>query len=153
MKKLCAAGVLAALLLLLCACGGGAKELPLDTVSEQLLDSGAFSDILSPVGKNIAAMIYGVEETLVESSAVYWSTGATAEELALFKAQDEKGAAQLLAAAQTRLEEQKEAFSVYVPAEVAKLDTAVLAQSGPYVICVVAEDAARATQVLGEYIK
>ncbi len=47
--------------------------------------------------------------------------GATAEEIAVFKAKDEKAADRIYQAMQKRVEEQKTAFENYQPAEMKKL--------------------------------
>ncbi len=121
--------------------------------AEAIYASGAFSDILSPIQGKIAAMLYNVDEANIAECSVYCSTGATAEEIAVFRCKDEASAAALKQAAQQRIQSQKDAYSSYAPLEIPKLDNALLRSSGVYVVCVVADDYAAVTPILDKYIK
>ncbi len=155
MKKLLTLSL--ALLLLLCALAGCGGQKPAQfepqVAAGALLDSNAFSDILSPVQPAIAAILYGVKLENVDACSVYCSTGATAEEIAVFRCVDEASAAALKQAAQQRLQEQKAAYESYAPLEIPKLDNALLRASGVYVVCVVAEDYDAVRPILDKYIK
>ena len=155
MKKLLILAL--ALSLALCAlvgCGGQ-KPVQFDPqeAADALLDSKAFSDILSPIQPGIAAMLYKVPSESVDACSVYCSTGATAEEIAVFRCRDEASAATLKQAAQQRLQEQKDAYESYAPQEIPKLDNALLRASGVYVVCVVAEDYDAVRPILDKFIK
>ncbi len=155
MKKLLILSL--ALLLLLCALAGCGGRKPVQFEPQEaagaLLDSKAFSDILSPVQPVIAAVLYGVPLENVDACSVYCSTGATAEEIAVFRCRDEAAAAALKQTAQQRLQEQKDAYSSYAPQEIPKLDNALLRASGVYVVCVVAEDYDAVRPILDKFIK
>lgn len=140
---------------LLAACSSAAPEPKtpdFDALSAGLLENGGFTDILSPVDAEIAAMLYGVDAALIESCVFYVSTGATAEEIALFKAAGEDAASKLESAAKERVELQKKAFESYVPEEVPKLEKTIIIRSGEYVILVVSADAAAAESILKEQV-
>lgn len=130
------------LLLALPACGGGSAKAPFDPVgaAQALLDSGAFSEPLAPIGGDMACALYGIDRDTVRACAVYGSTGATAEELAAFAFGDEEGAKAALAALQGRVQDRKEEMADYLPAEVPKLDGAVAERRGASVLLVVAAD-------------
>ena len=132
------------LLLLLCACGGdgGGKTAEFDpaATANALLASEAFSESLVSIDQDIACMLYGIDEDTVTGSAVYGSTGATAEEIAVFAFADADGAAAGKAALETRISEQKIALESYQPAELVKLDAALIEQRGNSVLMVVAAD-------------
>ena len=140
-----------ALALLLCACGGsgGAPE-PFDpaAASGALLDSGAFSETLESLDQDIACMLYGIDESTVTGCAVYGSTGATAEEIAVFTFSDAGGAAAGKAALETRVADQKSVLESYQPAEIVKLDAARIEQRGNSVLLVVANDSEAAAAAL-----
>lgn len=143
------AALAAAMTLVLCACGGGAAE-PFDPAStaSALLDSGAFSENLEQLDQDVACMLYGIDESTVTGSAVYGSTGATAEEIAVFTLTDETAAQAAKTALETRVADQKTALESYLPAEIVKLDAAIIEQRGSSVLMVVAADAEAAQNAL-----
>lgn len=131
------------LLLLLCACGGGggkSAEFDPAATADALLESEAFSEVLTPIDQDIACTLYGIDEDTVTGSAIYGSTGATAEEIAVFTFADADGAAAGKAALETRISEQKIALENYQPAELVKLDAVLMEQRGNSVLMVVAAD-------------
>ena len=145
-------------ILLICcvftACGS-VKEIQFEpqNAADELHKSEAFSDILSPVGPAIAAMLYGVEEADIDSCSVLCSTGATAEEIAVFRCKDETSAAKVEQGAKARVQSQKEAYESYAPQEIPKLDAAAIRRAGVYVVSVVAEDSTKITPILDKYLK
>ena len=148
--------ILAFLLLLAVLAGCGAeKTVQFDPqeAADALLASDAYEDILSPIQPKIAAMLYGVDAESIESCSVYCSTGATAEEIAVFRCRDEASADALKQAAKQRIQDQKDAYVSYAPQEVPKLENALLRTAGVYVVCVVANDYSAVTPVLDKYIK
>lgn len=134
----------------LTGCAEKAKptEYDLEALGKQLADSGAFSDILSPVNKEIAASFYGFEDAEVTECVEYCSTGATTEEITLLKCASEEAAAKIKANAQARVETQRTIYESYAPLEMPKLDDAIVMQDGLYVFYVVSADSAKAQAVL-----
>lgn len=141
----------AALALALCACGGGGGDaVPFDpaAVSDSLLESGAFSERLEAIDQDVACLLYGIDASTVTGSAVYGSTGATAEEIAVFTLSSAEAAEAARDALETRIADQRAAYESYIPAEVPKLDAAILELRGSSVLMVVASDAAAAQAAL-----
>jgi len=134
----------------LSGCGQKAKPVEYDfaAMSSQLEQSGAFSDFLSPITKEIAASFYGFESADVTDCAVLCSTGATTEEIALFKCATEDAAAKLKANAAARVETQRAIYESYAPLEMPKLDDAIVTQNGLYVFYIVSADYTKAQAVL-----
>lgn len=120
----------------------------LDSLSSQLMSSGAFSDILSPVDIKIAASQYGFDEKDVTESKVLCSTQATTEEIGLFKCASEDAASKVKTAALARVKSQRETYESYAPAEMPKLDDAIVTQNGLYVFYIVSADSSKAQAVL-----
>ena len=83
---------------------------------------------------------------------LYLSSGATAEEIAVFEAKDDAAAERLLAAAKERVEVQKTAFEDYAPAEMTKLNNAVVERSGKIVALCIADDSSVAQKKVKELI-
>ena len=155
MKKLLILS-LAFLIMLLSFVGcGGQKTVEFDpqAAADALLASEAFSDILSPIQPAVAAMLYNVSAESIDTCSVCCSTGATAEEIALFRCVDEPSAAALKEAVEQHVQAQKDAYASYAPLEIPKLDNALLRSSGVYVVCVVAADSDAAAAILDQYIK
>lgn len=150
MKKLLFAALTLALILALAACGGKDGEAapfsPDDATA--LLDSGAFSEALESIDRDTACDLYGIDELTVIASAVYGSTGTTAEELAIFTLRDEEAAQAALTALGHRIEDQKADMADYLPDEVPKLEKAILERRGNSVLLVVANDYAPVEELL-----
>ena len=92
--------------------------------------------------------LYGVSNA--KEAVVYISSGATAEEIALFSFETQEEAKQAEELAEARIREQRESFESYVPEEVKKLDNAVILQSGNEVAVCVADGKA-AKEILSKY--
>lgn len=134
----------------LSGCAKEAKpvEYDLNALSETLYQSGAFSDFLNPVTKDIAAEFYGFEDAEVTECVLLCSSMATTEEIGLFKCVDETAAEKLLAAAKTRAQTQSAIYESYAPAEPPKLEDAIIKREGNYVFYIVSADAAKAQAAL-----
>ncbi len=153
MKKILALILALCMAASLCACGGSGsrKDIDPEALAQALLDSGAFTDLLSRPADGVAARLYGYAEEDVASAILYTGTGATAEEILILKAHDAAGADAVKTLCETRVSNQKLAFQNYAPDEVTKLDSAIIAVSGSTVIFVVPADAAAAQAVVDSY--
>lgn len=149
MKKLCFA-IVVFLALFACSAPGGSFE-P-SALAGDLLDSGAFSDKLAQTDSQIGFYLYELSPDLAKEALFYFSSGATAEELAVFKARSNQDAESIAAAVRTRIAAQSVSFADYNPGEVPKLDSAVLKVSGVYVVFCVANDYSAASAVIDAYI-
>ncbi|MGE4353973.1 MAG: DUF4358 domain-containing protein [Oscillospiraceae bacterium] len=156
MKKIIALLVVMALLLLLPACGSEENKVkdfdPAD-LSAALLDSNCFTDLLSEMDTAVALELYGIDAEKVDGCSVYLGTGATAEEIAVFKAVDADAAAEIAAALQDRVASQVEAYKNYVPKEVPKLEKAIVLSKGVYAVYVTAEDSDGARSIVDNFMK
>lgn len=151
MKKLLSVFLLTGLLLSLAACGGKEADPPRDFTTadaQTLLDSGAFSEPLEEIDLEIACSLYSLDQGKVTGAAVYGSTGATAEELAVFIFSDTDAATAAKANFETRITDRTEAMADYLPGEVPKLEKAVLEVRGATLLFVVANDYAPVEELL-----
>lgn len=152
--------------LLLCA-GCGAQTVPETTAPTEAEQEAApqtaqawvqtlgsrlpFDDEMSDTDQ--AAAIYGIfsEDGYTGDCAMRISTMATPEEIAVFRTDAAFDAAALCALAQARLAQQKSSYESYAPAEVPKLESALVRVCGDYVIVCVCADNALASQILDGY--
>ena len=140
---------------LLCAvfltagCGGTETiSLSVPTMADTLRAQVSFTDQMEKADADTVYTLYHLDADLVAEQGVYLSTGATAEEIAVFAAKDAGGAKQIEQAVQARLQTQKDGFADYLPAEMDKLNQAVLVVKGRYVIFCVANDAGQVRSVI-----
>ncbi len=140
MKKSLAAALLAvSLVFVLAGCGQEKEpELNIDEFGEELYAAGTFGETLYALDESVAQGLYGID-----SDTRCWvraGTGATAEELAVFETKDADAASALVGKLQARNEDRIENYSDYIPAEVPKLENAVIISGGRYVVLCVATD-------------
>lgn len=151
--------ILACLLLLLLvpcltACGGDkAKEVDMNALAEELLQSGAFLSDMSQyqVSGSAAAMTFGFGEGATVSCSMYFNS-AEGETILLAQAA-EGGAESLKELCQTWVDNQKASLQDYRPEAIPRLDSAILESAGDYVILVTANDASAARTVVDKYFK
>lgn len=127
-----------------------AKAVPADTksISDKIKSSAKFTDQLSEVSTAAAEKRYGVTAAEVKSVDVYVGTGATAEEIAVFQAKDDKAAQKIKGKAEAFVKVQKDSYADYKPAEVPKLSSAVLEQKGTLVALCVSADNQKAKDLI-----
>ena len=150
MKKLLIAFLALLMLAGLCSCGG--KTVDIDALADDLLASGAFSDTLSEPAAGVAERLYDIQSGAASHTILYVSSGSTAEEIFLVEAATDWAVGVLQDNCTARVSAQKEAFVNYAPAEVQKLDNAIVTSVGKYVILVVAADADAARAVVDRYV-
>lgn len=103
---------------------------------------------LTLADEDMAGMLYGIDAAV--QSSVYISSGATAEEIAVFEFETEEDCKEAVSLAEQRIEDQKEAFASYVPKEVKRLDGAVVKQYGRFLAVCVCDDGRKAEELLAE---
>lgn len=117
-------------------------------IGKKLAEDLAFEDELTLADEDMAGMLYGIDAAV--QSSVYISSGATAEEIAVFEFETEEDCKEAVSLAEQRIEDQKEAFASYVPKEVKRLDGAVVKQYGRFLAVCVCDDGRKAEELLAE---
>lgn len=159
--------VIAVMLFAMSACGGNEdsntgkasrndkpnKVVDVDKAAESILSGIGFKDQMTKVDKDVIENLYLIKEKDVKKCAVYVSTGATAEELAVFEARNAKSADKILKQCKLRVKIQKSAFEVYNPDEVGKLSNSVVKKSGDYVVLCVSENKDKASELIKSALK
>lgn len=133
-----------------CAKKGGDVSVDVGKAADRLIAGIKFSDQMSAVDEKTAERLFSLGDGDAVRSKVYESTGATAEEVAVFEAKDADAAGRIRDAAQTRIGDQRDAFQDYQPKEMEKLKSPVLEVKGNYVFLCVSDDNAIAEKLIGE---
>lgn len=123
---------------------------PAEVTTQALLDSGAYSEQLEELDLDIAVMMFWLngDVTEYEGSKVFYSTGATSEIAAVISIRDESKVPEVEQALKTWVESQIEAEKDYRPAEVPKLENAIIEARGFTVLLAVANDADKAIEAV-----
>ena len=123
---------------------------PAELTVQNLLDSGAFSEQLEELDLDIAVMMFWLPGDVAEyeGSKICYSTGATSEIAAVISVRDESKVPEVEQALKAWVNSQIEAEKDYRPAEVPKLENAIVEARGFTVLLTVANDADKATEVI-----
>lgn len=102
------------------------QEIEVDTaeLEKYLTKTLSFDDYMEEMtDEDIIFELYDIDPELVENAWLYMSTGATAEELAVFELKETSadGVQAVIDACNSRADSQKKAFENYVPEEVDRI--------------------------------
>ena len=149
MRKAVLLGAVLLLALAVSACGGKTQAVDVNQLADELLEQVEFEDELTELDESMVSALYGVEGA--QEQKVYLSSGATAEEVAVFRFATEEEAQAAQEVLQQRLESRKAAFANYMPDEATRLENAALKCSGCYVaLCVSSGDTA--SEIINSYL-
>ena len=136
----------AALLLSVClafglaACGGSAQDIDVTAAADAIRSGTTFTDDMTKTETANAERLYGLSDDVVADACVYIGTGATPEEIAVWKAKDESGVETIRSAVDSRLDAQRARFTDYNPEQMPKLESAVVEESGNVVALCISAD-------------
>lgn len=148
MKKIKSTLPILILLFTLYACTKQEVSINIKDLSDNLLQNVTFEDELTQITKEKAAQIYNIENSVNEY--VYVSSGATAEEIAVFEFNNTEDAKNAMQCAQQRIDKQKADYATYNPKEIQKLDNAIIKNTGRYlIVCVSQGDTAK--KIIADY--
>lgn len=155
-KTTVTAMMLAVILMLsvfLAGCGGEKEPVTIDTdaAAKAILDGVRFEDTLAQLDDEAVKYLYGFDDTV--KGTVYVGSGATAEEIAVFEAASEEAGETLKADVEQHVADQIESYRNYVPAEVDRLEKAIIIREGKYVLLCVTDDTAAAESIMKEAVK
>ena len=148
MRKTHWTALAAALLLGVSALAGCSKNegtLDVQKAADALKAGVTFKDELAPPADAAFATLYDVKDEDVTKHAVYVSSGATAEEIAVFEAKDADAAARVKTAVDQRIADLKEGFENYVPGE---MNNPVVEVKGKYVLLCICDKPDEARTVI-----
>jgi len=154
-KKTAFACLLFTAIALLCSCQSkdptnGKNPLPQDIAAE-IVEKGEFPEMLE-MDVDIVQKKYGLDKALIDCCGVYiCSSGAQADEVAVFKAADADSAKEIKEKAENRAETIYADFVDYVPEEIPKVDDHIIAVKGNYVFFVISADSKGAKNIFDGY--
>ena len=118
------------------------------SLADMLMQNVKFEDSVEEVSSETALRYYGIDSVQVQDSAVYMSTGATAEELAVFQA-----SSTVDAQGKKRRDSQLRMYLDYKSSEAARLDDAVLYVHDTFVVYMVSDDSETAQGIISDYLE
>ncbi len=118
-------------------------------IADRLLAANVFSEPLELLDPEIAPMVYQLDASLTPTALrAYRSSGATCEEVAVLDFATETDATAARTGMQAYLATQVEINRNYRPAQISKLEHALLEQQSNVLVMVVANDWSAAAQLL-----
>lgn len=125
----------------------------IEKAAAEILSEVEFEDTLTELETDTALAYYGISSDDVSDSVVMISTGATAEEIAIFEAFDASGAEDIKGACEARQDKQITSYNDYKPSEVSRLEDAIIYVNGNYVVYCVVDDTDKTEEILEKYFK
>ena len=122
----------------LAGCKSQSPTMSAEQIASQLNTKIHFEDQLCTADTGVGEALYQIQNAT--DCCVYISSGATAEEIAVFCFENSNQAKQALPPAQQRIQSQIQAYQSYVPAEVARLNSAAIVQQEQYLVVCVTDD-------------
>lgn len=163
-KKILISALALALAFSLSACGGKKteeaaksetkveteKKQDLKTIADRLLSEIKYDDEMAEMEADMFDIIYaGFPADKVKDKRIHLSSsGGTAEEVACFEAVDEASVEAVKKGLEDRLTFQRASFKNYVPAEVSRIDKAVIEVNGTYVILSISNEPEKAKEII-----
>lgn len=149
--------LLLGMLTVMAGCGSevsvGEDSIDIHAMANELKSNLIFQDSLSEIDTDVALNYYGISSEMVKDSVAILSTGATAEEIAIFQASSKDYVKVIELACETRKSKQTISYADYKPEETSRLDHAIIETNGLYVIYCVADDTKKAEEIIDNYFK
>ncbi len=161
-KSIIAAAMLCTLMLTGCGENGEAveanatvqavAEVTANDIANAVMAEIEIPSAMEKNAENIGAYYDIDTATVAEMSVFICGSGAYPDELAIFRFNDAESAANGANAVQSRIDSQTAIYKDYTPAEMYKLDEAVVITEGNWVIFAACADNARAEEIIDSII-
>lgn len=154
MKKFMLAAVLAVSVFGTMLSGCGSKEASFDVkaLGADLNSKITYQDTLTELDMDTASMFLNLSDVNVVNAAIYEGSGGTAEEIVVLECASAEDASKAKTVLKTRVSEQIESFTDYVPAELTKLNAAVIKVNGKYAVLSVCDTPEEASKIIAQYM-
>lgn len=126
-------------IVLLVSCSTASKAVEMEVVTQTVKDNTVFRDMSYEPEKQVTLDFYSITEN-VECYQVISATGATAEEIAFFKVEDENAVSDIIEKCETRKQERIDLYKDYRPDEVGILEDTQIFSKGDYVFYICADN-------------
>ena len=147
-----AAIVLVVMGALLAGCGSKAADFDVSALGNDLATKITYKDTLSPMDTDTAGMFMNLSDIGITKAAIYEGAGGTAEEIVVFECASDEDANKAEEVLKTRVQDQIDNFTDYVPEELTKLNAAVIVVSGKYAVLSVSDTPDEAKKIIGNYM-
>lgn len=154
MKKIFLLTLLLLLLVGLMACNSVSADLSnvsAAKMADSVKESITFVDDMFNIKNDMVPDFYNLPDGVTELKVFMSSSGATAEELAIFKCDNAETAEAVVKACEKRIEALKEKFEDYIPDELIKIENAVIEKRDVFVMFVCADSTEQAEEIFAEY--
>lgn len=152
MRNLTVAAALIGVLAALAGCGGKKADFDVAALGNDLATKITYVDTLSQMDIDTASMFMNLSDIGITKASIYEGAGGTAEEIVVFECASEEDAKKAEEALKTRVAEQIENFTDYVPGELTKLNDAVIKVSGKYAVLSVSDTPDEARKIIDSYM-
>lgn len=125
-------------------------KIEINKLAKEIIKNVNFEDEMNETDNGTIEKLYNINNAV--SQKVYISSGATAEEIAIFEFENKNEVNDAFEKANNRIEEQKESFKNYAPKEMKKLEEALIIKKGRFLIVCVTEDN-NVENIIEKYLK
>ncbi len=136
----------------LAGCGGKKADFDVDGLANDLATKITYQDSLAQMDLDSAGMFLNLSGLDVVKASVYEGSGGTAEEIVVLECATDADAKKAEDVLKTRVSEQIESFTDYVPEELTKLNAAVIKVSGKYAVLSVSDTPDEARKIIDSYM-
>ena len=136
----------------LAGCGGKAADFDVTALGNDLATKITYADTLAPMDLDMAGMFLNLSDVNVTKAAIYEGSGGTAEEIVVLECASDEDAKKAEEVLKTRVAEQVESFTDYVPEELTKLNAAVIKVNGKYAVLSVSDTPDEAKKIIEGYM-
>lgn len=120
-------------------------------LADDIMQNIKFEDEMNKANNNTIEKLYNINNEI--NQVVYMSSGATAEEIAIFEFADKEECKEAIEKANKRIEEQKQSFKAYMPKEMKKLEEAIINTKENYLMIFITDNQNGVQEILNKYIK
>ncbi len=129
-------------------------QIDVNELAGRLLNEVEYEDEMVEIEFDVLDKFYVIDTSVIKSCKVYKSSsGATAEEIAVFEAKTANDVDVIKNAVRQRVEDLEFNFKDYIPKELDKIEKAQAAVIGKYVVLFIVNDYDAAKSIVNEYIK
>ena len=157
MKRILSLILFSILALSLTACGGSNtsdKNPAVADISSAILSSITVGETVALTDNTLPKQYLDLDVSLVAEYAVtVASSGALADEIAVFKANNKDDVSKIKEALESRLTLVEEKFVDYIPTEMPKIENALILENGNYILLAIVEDTKTVETKFNEFFK